>query len=304
MDSRPSRGRCWRFKTHRHRIAREDAYGHDTSLLHDGFRLRDSKDQFGYGRAGSINSDILKTKRDLQRFLQCSSVQLGPSTRIIRLALHPLKRRYATTFYGSIMSLFSECLASELIVAQRSKYIRKHPLFDILSCASAEVMTNICTRFWLRIFFDKVIVFAGISWAETLYVTLHGKYDLAGACDGILAGVFTVLFTFFLFMSYLFVISFQETSDTKDLLKCFARIAVAVGATIMLGWWMTSGAISDSSREVLQSQDNVVATDIVEVQRISVLSKLMEVAAKVDYRCGTHDVLLVVVDIVLHLQFA
>eukprot|EP00929_Paragymnodinium_shiwhaense_P072030 TRINITY_DN36570_c0_g5_i1.p1 TRINITY_DN36570_c0_g5~~TRINITY_DN36570_c0_g5_i1.p1 ORF type:complete len:1376 (+),score=284.18 TRINITY_DN36570_c0_g5_i1:53-4180(+) len=167
-----------------------------------------------------LNSEVATTKVVLQRYLRASDVPMDLSSRIIRFAVHSLRRRLSSSLSDSVMSLFSERLSSELLVSQRSKYIFIHPLFNVLNTAFPEALLQICRAFNSRMFADGESAFVMETWAEKMYFTTHGSWELQ--CMATMENVSTYLKTTS-WMPSLEAAKSKYGGDAADTKVCFSE---------------------------------------------------------------------------------
>eukprot|EP00929_Paragymnodinium_shiwhaense_P012517 TRINITY_DN11978_c0_g6_i1.p1 TRINITY_DN11978_c0_g6~~TRINITY_DN11978_c0_g6_i1.p1 ORF type:complete len:1338 (+),score=322.47 TRINITY_DN11978_c0_g6_i1:161-4174(+) len=131
-----------------------------------------------FGELGRLNSEVSQTKTKLQRYLRASDVPMELSMRIIRFALHSLKRKLTSSLDEHVIELFSSQLNAELLVCQRSVYIFIHPLFLVINTAFPEVIHLICAAFESRMFADMEVAFTLDAWAEKMFFCAHGSWVL------------------------------------------------------------------------------------------------------------------------------
>lgn len=128
-----------------------------------------------------MNSETTDTKRSLQRYLQASGAPAMLSVRVIRFVLHARQRERALFLDSSLRALLSVSLDSDIIVCQREKYLLIHPLFCLIKDLHPQVLLEICKAFTPLVFSDQDVAFTAGTWSETLYITVHGVYELQGS---------------------------------------------------------------------------------------------------------------------------
>merc|ERR1719201_3284833 len=101
------------------------------------------------------------------------------SSRVLHFVEDSHKMRYTMSLDPAIVSLLSESLAAEIILAQRSKHFIIHPLFDMLCSSFENVFLSLCKSFSGLIFAHSDCVFEVDTWSDKLYITAHGKYILS-----------------------------------------------------------------------------------------------------------------------------
>lgn len=127
---------------------------------------------------GKMNAEITDTRRNLRRYLNVSGVPVELSTRIIRFAIHSLKRKCAMSMDAGMLDLLSETLMSELTLNQRGSYLLIHPLFNLFSEKYPQIFLALCSAFKPYVYADNEVVFATGTWAKFLYITAHGTFVL------------------------------------------------------------------------------------------------------------------------------
>eukprot|EP00929_Paragymnodinium_shiwhaense_P105413 TRINITY_DN70415_c0_g1_i1.p1 TRINITY_DN70415_c0_g1~~TRINITY_DN70415_c0_g1_i1.p1 ORF type:complete len:1419 (+),score=263.10 TRINITY_DN70415_c0_g1_i1:85-4341(+) len=130
-----------------------------------------------------LNSEVASTRVTLRRYLRASDVPMELSTRIIRFAVHSMQLRLRSSLNSDIMSLFSERLGAELLVCQRSSYLFQHPLLMALNIAHPNVMQQVCATVVTRTFADGETAFVMDMWAEKMYFTCHGSWELSESSE-------------------------------------------------------------------------------------------------------------------------
>eukprot|EP00931_Biecheleriopsis_adriatica_P098367 TRINITY_DN7230_c0_g1_i4.p1 TRINITY_DN7230_c0_g1~~TRINITY_DN7230_c0_g1_i4.p1 ORF type:complete len:1171 (-),score=189.12 TRINITY_DN7230_c0_g1_i4:173-3412(-) len=125
-----------------------------------------------------MNAEVDDTRNKLQRHLGASRVPLPLRARILKFALHALRRRTAMVLDSATMALLSEQLQSELIVCQRKEHVQIHPLFSLIGSSHPEAMLSVCNAFTLNLYNDNDVLFIKGARARQIYVTRSGCYRL------------------------------------------------------------------------------------------------------------------------------
>eukprot|EP00931_Biecheleriopsis_adriatica_P057726 TRINITY_DN34267_c0_g1_i1.p1 TRINITY_DN34267_c0_g1~~TRINITY_DN34267_c0_g1_i1.p1 ORF type:complete len:1226 (+),score=202.09 TRINITY_DN34267_c0_g1_i1:54-3731(+) len=123
-----------------------------------------------------MNAEVGNTKRQVQRHATATGITEDLAGRITRFAIESLRRRRTMMLDPVIQELLSANLVSELVVSQRARHLRIHPLFEHIFSSYPEALLNVCTAFQMRLFSDDEAIFSSTTWAECFIVTWHGRY--------------------------------------------------------------------------------------------------------------------------------
>jgi len=124
------------------------------------------------------NQEAKDIKLQLRRYLKAAGASSATSYRIIRFALHSHQRRNVMALDPLVYSLLSETLSSEMAASQRSSHLVMHPLFAFLSVGFEKVFQHVCRAFVAHVYSDGDVVWTNGTWAESLFITVHGTYQL------------------------------------------------------------------------------------------------------------------------------
>ncbi|CAE8678125.1 unnamed protein product [Polarella glacialis] len=122
--------------------------------------------------------EVNDIKRQLNVHLRSSDVSDDLTARIMRFAVHSLKRRRNMLLDPFVRGLLSTSLESELTVSQRVGYLRIHPLLDLITSSHPEALLGVCSSFQVQLFAEREVIFTPRTWCECMYITWHGKYSL------------------------------------------------------------------------------------------------------------------------------
>lgn len=124
------------------------------------------------------NSEGAQRRRQLRQYLVRSQVPMELSVRIMQFVDNELLREANSIMEATALNMLSKQLRAELHVLQRGPHLAACPLFALVQATLPEVFLEVCGALSARIFEQSQVVFAAGTWAQCMYITVHGKYKL------------------------------------------------------------------------------------------------------------------------------
>jgi len=121
-------------------------------------------------------ADAHDTKRRLRQVLRSTGVGRAVVSRVVRFALHSMRRQRDLTADKDVTELLSAKMAKELIVHQRGSLVKSHPLLAIVNDEHPEVFSRVCSSFQAHVYADDERIFSMDTISECLYCTISGLY--------------------------------------------------------------------------------------------------------------------------------
>ena len=128
----------------------------------------------------AMNEASARQRREIRIYLTSQSASFELVSRIMKFVDYKLKKMSFATFDPA---LISTTLQTELFVGQRSRYLKKLPIFALCDELFSDVFASICAAMTKQIYEQKEYVFTAGSWNTHCYISTAGVFSYVDGFD-------------------------------------------------------------------------------------------------------------------------